>query len=142
MYDNSWTLPLFCLQSFGLDPVADVTHRPPLLSTPKWRFDPESVSKLKGRCKRQKRFLQHTTTACGESTGDTLSAFSKLMKAQSLYVQGKRIGVISSIASNPNNDEEVNAKFAQAIADLQSAGELHDQSRCMCESISTLFSAL
>lgn len=38
-------------------------------------------------------------------------------------MQGKRIGVISSIANNPNNDEEVNAKFAQAVADLQAAGE-------------------
>ena len=46
---------------------------------------------------------------------------SKLSKACNM--QGKRIGVISSIASNPNNDEEVNAKFAQALADLQSAGE-------------------
>ena len=50
--------------------------------------------------------------------------FSKLTKA--CKMQGKRIGVISSIASNPNNDEEVNAKFAQAIADLQSAGKPHN----------------
>lgn len=40
-------------------------------------------------------------------------------------VQGKRIGVISSIASNPNNDDEINAKFAQAVDDLRSAGILH-----------------
>ena len=38
--------------------------------------------------------------------------------------QGKRIGVISSIAVNPNNDEEINAKFAQAVDDLRSAGGL------------------
>lgn len=37
-------------------------------------------------------------------------------------VQGKRIGVISSIANNPNKDPEINAKFAQAIADLQAGG--------------------
>ena len=66
-----------------------------------------------------------------------LGTISKLIKTQ--YMQGKRIGVISSIASNPNNDEEVNAKFAQAVADLQSAGELHDQRRCMFQSLSTHF---
>ncbi|KAL3141374.1 hypothetical protein ABBQ32_004954 [Trebouxia sp. C0010 RCD-2024] len=37
-------------------------------------------------------------------------------------LQGKRIGVISSIADNPNNDADVNAHFAQAIADLTAAG--------------------
>ncbi len=37
-------------------------------------------------------------------------------------VQGKRIGVISSIVSNPNNDPEITAKFAQAMADLQAGG--------------------
>lgn len=37
-------------------------------------------------------------------------------------MQGKRIGVISSIANNPNNDLEINAKFAQAMADLQAGG--------------------
>lgn len=37
-------------------------------------------------------------------------------------IQGKRIGVISSIANNPNNDPEINAKFAQAIADLEAGG--------------------
>jgi len=39
-------------------------------------------------------------------------------------IQGKRIGVISSIASNPNNDPEINAKFAQALVDLKAAGKL------------------
>ena len=39
-------------------------------------------------------------------------------------VQGKRIGVISSIANNPNNDAEINAKFAQAILDLQAGGSI------------------
>jgi len=42
-------------------------------------------------------------------------------------VQGKRIGVISSIANNPNNDPEINAKFAQAIADLQAGGTFCSQ---------------
>ena len=37
-------------------------------------------------------------------------------------MQGKRIGVISSIANNPNNDPEISAKFAQAITDLQAGG--------------------
>ncbi|KAL3161962.1 hypothetical protein ABBQ38_009042 [Trebouxia sp. C0009 RCD-2024] len=37
-------------------------------------------------------------------------------------LKGKRIGVISSIANNPNNDADVNAHFAQAIADLTAAG--------------------
>ncbi len=30
--------------------------------------------------------------------------------------------MISSIANNPNNDPEINAKFAQAMADLQAGG--------------------
>lgn len=37
-------------------------------------------------------------------------------------IQGKRIGVISSIANNPNNDAEINAKFAQALVDLAAGG--------------------
>ena len=37
-------------------------------------------------------------------------------------LQGKRIGVFTSIASNPNNDADVNAHFAQALADLRAAG--------------------
>ncbi len=39
-------------------------------------------------------------------------------------MQGKRIGVISSIANNPNNDPEISAKFAQAMADLQAGGTI------------------
>lgn len=57
-------------------------------------------------------------------------------------MQGKRIGVISSIATNPNNDEEVDAQFAQALADLQAAGEPHDPPRCIFQSLSALYLAL
>lgn len=39
-------------------------------------------------------------------------------------VQGKRIGVISSIASNPLNDAEVNTRFAAALDDMRAAGSL------------------
>lgn len=38
-------------------------------------------------------------------------------------MQGKRIGVISSIANNPLNDAEVNARFAAALDDLRAGGE-------------------
>ncbi|KAL0042039.1 hypothetical protein WJX77_001435 [Trebouxia sp. C0004] len=48
------------------------------------------------------------------------SNYTQFLNANGL--QGKRIGVISSIANNPNNDPEINAKFAQAIADLQAGG--------------------
>ncbi|DBA94745.1 TPA: hypothetical protein ACH3X1_002294 [Trebouxia sp. C0004] len=48
------------------------------------------------------------------------SNYTQFLNANGL--QGKRIGVISSIVSNPNNDPEITAKFAQAIADLQAGG--------------------
>ena len=47
---------------------------------------------------------------------------SSSSQERACLVQGKRIGVISSIANNPNNDAEINAKFAQAIADLEAGG--------------------
>ena len=59
--------------------------------------------------------LQHTVI------GMHAAAVAALLKS---CVQGKRIGVISSIANNPNNDAEINAKFAQAVADLRAGGKL------------------
>lgn len=41
-----------------------------------------------------------------------------------VLLQGKRIGIISSIVDNPNNDPEIIAKFNQAVADLRAGGEL------------------